>query len=58
MEFHDVWRMARENGMTLILKSNGYALCDENLKTLVTVSSLRKAAWYINNIELLRGNLV
>ena len=51
--FRDIHKMAREHGLTLILKDNGYALCDEQLKTLVTTSNLDKMAWFINNCEIL-----
>jgi hypothetical protein len=45
--------MARENDLHILIKSEGYALCDENLETLVITSSLRKMAWYINNCDVL-----
>jgi hypothetical protein len=51
--FRDVANMARENDLILLIKSDGYALCDEQLKTLVTTNSLRRMAWYINNCDIL-----
>ena len=46
-------KMARENDLHILIKSDGYALCDERLETLVVSSSLRKLVWYINNCEIL-----
>jgi hypothetical protein len=51
--FRDVANMARENDLILLIKSDGYALCDEQLKTLVTTNSLRSMVWYINNCDIL-----
>ena len=51
--FRDVANMARENDLILLIKSEGYALRDEQLKTLVTTNSLRRMAWYINNCDIL-----
>jgi hypothetical protein len=46
-------KMARENDLHILIKSEGYALCDEQLETLVITSNLRKLVWYINNCEIL-----
>lgn len=46
-------KMARENDLHILTKSEGYALCDEQLETLVITSNLRKLVWYINNCEIL-----
>lgn len=51
--YEDVAGMAREHGMRLIIRADGFSLCDENLKTLVTTNSLSRMAWYINNCEIL-----
>lgn len=51
--FKEVVKMARENDLHILIRSEGYALCDENLETLVITSSLRKMAWYINNCDIL-----
>ena len=51
--FRDVANMARDNDLILLIKSGGYALCDEQLKTLVTTNSLQRMAWYINNCDIL-----
>ncbi|NDC95831.1 hypothetical protein EB077_11045, partial [bacterium] len=53
LTFREVVKMAREHDLILLIKSEGYALCDEQLKTLVTTNSLRRMAWYINNCEIL-----
>lgn len=53
LKFQDVCNMARENGMILIVRENGFRLCDEQLKTLVTTNSLSKMAWFINNCDIL-----
>ena len=45
--------MARENDLHILIRSEGYALCDDQLETLVITSSLRKLVWYINNCEIL-----
>jgi hypothetical protein len=45
--------MARENDLHILIKSEGYALCDGNFKTLLITNSLRNMAWYINNCEIL-----
>lgn len=49
----EVAKMARENDLHILVKSEGYALCDENFKTLLITNSLRNMAWYINNCEIL-----
>lgn len=53
LTFAEVSKMAREHGLSVITRYDGYVLCDENLQTLVTTSSLRKMVWYINNCEIL-----
>ncbi len=53
LTFRDVSKMAREHGLTVLTKYEGYTLCDEQLKTLVTTNSLRRMAWYINNCDIL-----
>ena len=53
LTFKEVVKMARENDLHILIKSEGYALCDENLETLVITSSLSKMAWYINNCDVL-----
>jgi hypothetical protein len=53
LTFKEIVKMARENDLHILIKSEGYALCDENLETLVITSSLRKMAWYINNCDVL-----
>ena len=45
--------MARENDLHILIRSEGYALCDDQLETLVITSNLRKLVWYINNCEIL-----
>ena len=45
--------MARENDLHILIRSEGYALCDDQLETLVITNSLRKLVWYINNCEIL-----
>jgi hypothetical protein len=45
--------MARENDLHILIKSEGYALCDDNFKTLLVTNSLRNMVWYINNCEIL-----
>jgi len=49
----EVSKMARENDLHILIRSEGYALCDDQLETLVITSSLRKLVWYINNCEIL-----
>jgi len=53
MNFQEVSKMAKEHGLILLTKYEGYTLCDEQLKTLVTTTSLKKMVWYINNCEIL-----
>ncbi len=53
LTFKEVVKMARENDLHILIKPEGYALCDEQLKTLVTTNSLRRMAWYINNCDIL-----
>jgi hypothetical protein len=53
LTFKEAVKMARENDLHILIKSDGYALCDEHLETLVVSSSLRKLVWYINNCEIL-----
>jgi hypothetical protein len=45
--------MAREKDLRILIKSEGYALCDKQLETLVITNSLCKLVWYINNCEIL-----
>jgi len=45
----EVSKMARENDLHILIRSEGYALCDDQLETLVITSNLRKLVWYINN---------
>jgi hypothetical protein len=49
----EVAKMARENDLHILIRSEGYALCDDELETLVITSNLRKLAWYINNCDIL-----
>jgi hypothetical protein len=49
----EVAKMARENDLHILIRSEGYALCDDQLETLVITSNLRKLVWYINNCEIL-----
>jgi hypothetical protein len=49
----EVVKMARENDLHILIKSEGYALCDDNFKTLLVTNSLRNMVWYINNCEIL-----
>lgn len=49
----EVSKMARENDLHILIRSEGYALCDDQLETLVITSNLRKLVWYINNCEIL-----
>jgi hypothetical protein len=53
LQLKDICQMARENGMRVITKSDGYALCDENLETLVVATNWRRLIWYINNCDIL-----
>jgi hypothetical protein len=53
LTFKEVVKMARENDLHILIRSEGYALCDDQLETLVITSSLRKLVWYINNCEIL-----
>ena len=53
LTFKEVVKMARENDLYILIRSEGYALCDDQLETLVITSSLRKLVWYINNCEIL-----
>ena len=53
LTLRNITKMARKNDLHIIIKSDGYALCDEQLETLVITSSLSKLVWYINNCEIL-----
>ena len=53
LTFKEVKKMAREKDLRILIKSEGYALCDKQLETLVITNSLCKLVWYINNCEIL-----
>ena len=53
LTFKEAVKMARENDLHILIKPEGYAICDEYLETLVITSNLRKLVWYINNCEIL-----
>jgi len=53
LTFKEAVKMAHENDLHILIRSEGYALCDDQLETLVITSSLRKLVWYINNCEIL-----
>lgn len=53
LKFKEVVKMARENDLHILIKSEGYALCDDSFKTLLITNSLRNMVWYINNCEIL-----
>ena len=53
LKLSDVCEMARENNMRIIVKHNGYALCDDKLQTLIVTGHWRQMIWYINNCDIL-----
>lgn len=53
LAFREVTKMARENGLTVLVRNGKYVLCDDQLQTLVTSDSLKRVCWFINNCDIL-----